>query len=636
MNQKLTAFIFFLFSVCFSANAQRPFITVWQTPNTVIRIDAIGEFTYTWKDINNALHTGSGAGGTTSAGVSSTNISFGTAGRYQLEITPAAGGRPFSHLEMNYGYPDANYLREVIQWGDVAWSSMAFTFMGAQNLSAVPSDVPDLSEVTDMSNMFLDCFVLTTIPHIDQWDVSHVTDMNRLFGFCMVLTNIPGISEWDVSKVKDMSGMFAAAHLFNENISGWNVGQVENMENMFADAPKFNIDISGWDVSNVTDMNNMFYVATAFNQPIGQWKEKTGKVQNTMAMFASATAFNQDLNEWDMSQVTDMQQMFLGATAFNGDISDWDVSKVAYMSGMFGQATSFNRDISRWDVRNVVNMSDMFSGATTFNANVGGWDVRKVTNTSYMFYRAAAFNQNIGAWKLNALTTSMFSSSAEGMLSNSGMDCINYSKTLIGWAGNIDHIQGGLKLGADGLKYGLGDPYDARQTLRSKFTITGDVTGDCVVSLPVHFGDITALFKGNNLYVNWTTLSEAGNSYFDIEASADGKNFIKMGEVKSLAVDGNTSAALKYSFSKDAAAGSGLLGISVLALALGLSITGRGRKKVCQMLAITGMVMISLAACSKNDAPADFSNNGKLFIRIKQVDKDGHFEYSKTVKVIME
>jgi hypothetical protein len=156
--------------------------------------------------------------------------------------------------------------------------------------------------------------------------------------------------------------------------------------------------------------------------------------------------------------------------------------------------------------------------------------------------------------------------------------------------------------------------------------------------LPVTFGPVSATFKDGQLVVNWQTLTETNNSYFEIEASADGKTFTKIGEVKSLAADGNSSTALDYSFTKDAATATGLLGLGVLALALvGANYNSsqrRSRKKAVQILAIAGVLMITFAACSKNNADALSTTDADLFIRIKQVDKDGSFKYSKTVKVV--
>lgn len=623
MLKKLVGLILAL-STLYSADAQRPFITVWETSGSTIRIDATGSFTYSWTDLNTPSHTGSGNG----LGV--TQVSFGTAGKYRLEISPA-GTTPFSRFEMNYGYPHYMELTEISQWGDIAWSSMEHAFMGAQRIKVTATDIPDLSGVTNMGRMFSDCMILPAIPNIGGWNVSQVTNMSGLFAGCFQLNGIAGIAGWDVSKVKDMSAMFASNHLFNENISNWNVASVTDMSNTFADAQRFNQDISNWDVSSVIDMNNMFFVATAFNQPIGNWAAKTHNVQNTMAMFSGATAFNQEIGQWDMSSVTDMQQMFWGATSFNKAIGSWDVSKVKYMSYMFANATAFNQDISGWNVGEVQDMESMFANASAFNTNIGQWDVRKVAKTAYMLYQATAFNQNLGNWKLNALTVSIFGSSAEGMLSFSGMDCNNYSRTLIGWAGNPDLLMN-VKLGADGLKYGTA-AVNAREKLRTvnRWSITDAGTGTCLVTLPVYFGDVHATFKNGQLMVTWTTLMETGNSHFEMEASVDGKVFNKIGIVNSLSAAGNSSVVLHYSFNKDAK-GVGLLGMSMLIVVLGCSFFGR-KNGTLAAIAISITLMVNFSACSKQHNNMEFSGS-KIFIRIKQVDKDDKFEYSKVVLVV--
>jgi hypothetical protein len=40
-------------------------------------------------------------------------------------------------------------------------------------------------------------------------------------------------------------------------------------------------------------------------------------------------------------------------------------------------------------------------------------------------------------------------------------------------------------------------------------------------ALPVTFGNFTAHIKGDQLLVNWTTLSEQNNSYFEVQVSKD-------------------------------------------------------------------------------------------------------------------
>ena len=234
------------------------------------------------------------------------------------------------------------------------------------------------TRITDMSNMFFNCYTPDFNQAIGNWDVSNVTNMNRMFNAeCGLYSFNQDLSNWDVSSVTDMSGMFYYAQSFNQNIGAWDVSSVTDMSYMFSYSNSFKQDISDWDVSNVTDMNYMFY---------------------------NANSFNQDIGNWDVSSVTDMRGMFTGTGAFNQPIGNWDVSSVTNMQSMFYQ-TSFNQDISSWDVSSVTDMIAMFSNTLTFNQEIGSWDVSEVTYMSGMFFEASLFNQDLSVWNVENVTS---------------------------------------------------------------------------------------------------------------------------------------------------------------------------------------------------------------------------------------
>lgn len=64
-------------------------------------------------------------------------------------------------------------------------------------------------------------------------------------------------------------------------------------------------------------------------------------------------------------------------------------------------------------------------------------------------------------------------------------------------------------------------------------------------ALPVHLVSFTAVKSEGNALLKWQTISEINASHFDIERSVDGKNFIKVGIVKTT---GNGDYAHSYSF----------------------------------------------------------------------------------------
>ena len=192
--------------------------------------------------------------------------------------------------------------------------------------------------------------------------------------WCTKATDAP-----DLSGVTDMTNMFSGASSFNGDISGWDVSRVTDMDGMFLSATAFNGNVSGWNVSSVTKMNSMFYTATAFNGNVSGWD--VSRVTDMSDMFHLATAFNGNVSGWDVSRVTDMSDMFSFAAAFNGNVSGWDVSRVIGMNNMFHRATDFNQDVSGWNVSQVDDMEGMFDLATAFNQNLGEWHV-VLNNTS--------------------------------------------------------------------------------------------------------------------------------------------------------------------------------------------------------------------------------------------------------------
>ncbi|WP_298503931.1 BspA family leucine-rich repeat surface protein [uncultured Maribacter sp.] len=300
-------------------------------------------------------------------------------------------------------YGDADEVISIDQWGTHEYQSMKRACFGCENMEYNATDVPDLTLVTDMSEMFEDTNLFNG--NIDNWDVRNVTLMNDAFKGAHVF-NQP-LNSWDVSKVTNMSSMFYAAREFNQPLDTWVTSEVTNMASMFYDAEAFNQPLD-WDVSKVTSMSGMFASTNEFNQNIDDWD--VSSVTNMNSMFSSAIAFNEPLNQWNVSSVTTMSSMFSNAEVFNQPLNDWIVSSVTTMSSMFSNAEVFNQNIDSWLVTNVTDMSSMFNSAISFNEPLNSWDVNSVVNMSNMFNEAEVFNQPLNSWDVSAVAnmTSMF------------------------------------------------------------------------------------------------------------------------------------------------------------------------------------------------------------------------------------
>ena len=431
-------FIIIIFTIlAIQAKSQNPFISTWQVnfPQT-ITIPTTGtgyNYSVDWGDgtITNG-HTGDAS------------HNYMGVGAFQISIS---GDFPRIYM---VDADDRDKIREINQWGDIQWESMHNAFWRCENLNAInATDSPDLSNVTDLSGMFEQCYALTG--GLDDWDVSSITNMKDMFKFAINFNDT--LENWNVTHVISMEGMFQQCQRFNKNIGQWDVGRVENFNFMFSNAHDFNQNIGQWDVSSATTMESMFGGGAHenfFNQDISQWD--VSNVTNMRYMFKDNFDFNQDIGQWDVSSVLDMGGMFFN-TIFNQDIGQWDVSNVTIMGAMF-RSSRFNQDIGQWDVSNVTNMGEMFYGDFNssipgfigwFNQDISEWDVSAVTNMERMFYYALSFNQNIGDWDISGVTNMHF------MLTGSGIDKINYDKLLNGWS--IKNVQDDVVFGVHNLEY---------------------------------------------------------------------------------------------------------------------------------------------------------------------------------------
>ena len=91
---------------------------------------------------------------------------------------------------------------------------------------------------------------------IEQWDTSQITDMSNLFLNKFNFNR--DISNWDVSNVTDMTKMFYCCYNFNQNLDNWNTSNVEYMNSMFKSCDNFNQSLNNWDFSKVNLPLNLY------------------------------------------------------------------------------------------------------------------------------------------------------------------------------------------------------------------------------------------------------------------------------------------------------------------------------------------------------------------------------------------
>lgn len=241
---KNTLFYFLLFFVSIHLYAQQPedyFITKWNVPEYgSITIPTNSAYTY-----NYTVDWGDGTPITTHIGNATHN--YGPAGG--LFTVKIIGSFPQFY---NNGAWNTSLL-SIEQWGNIQWKSMARSFKTVQGLDVNTIDNPNLSQVTDMSEMFFQSGDFNG--DLSGWDVSNVTNMNKMFYQCELFNQ--DLGTWDVSNVTDMAHMFERT-AFNQDIGNWDVSSVTTMASMFSENVVFNQDLGRWNINNVTSMYNMF------------------------------------------------------------------------------------------------------------------------------------------------------------------------------------------------------------------------------------------------------------------------------------------------------------------------------------------------------------------------------------------
>ena len=190
------------------ATPDAAFVTTWQTTsaNESILIpvgDATGTYTVTWGDAS------------IDADVSGHQMhAYKTAGTYTVSIYG-----DFSQIYLPYYYENSLKLQSIEQWGDIRWESMRGAFSGASNMVYRATDAPDLSAVTDTSEMFR--FASSFNGNLSTWDVSSVTGASQMFAHARSFNG--DMSSWNVSGMTDMSKMLTGTHSVIRNLGDWYV-----------------------------------------------------------------------------------------------------------------------------------------------------------------------------------------------------------------------------------------------------------------------------------------------------------------------------------------------------------------------------------------------------------------------------
>jgi surface protein len=292
-------------------------------------------------------------------------ITLPSSGVYVLEVS-AKEVNGFNRIRFAFA-GDKNKMTDIKQWGTIVWSNFNGAFYGCSNMLTTATDVPNLSNVTDMFRMFAQASLAN--PLTRDWDMSNLVRLALMFD--SAISANPDTSLWDVSSVRDMNYMFRSTVVATPDTSNWDTSSVVTMFQMFRTSKAANPDTTNWNTSNVTRMDSMFENAQAANPDTSNWN--TSSVTTMQSMFQGATIANPDTTNWNTSSVTTMQSMFQGATIANPDTTNWDVSSVANMSFMFSFSNLSEENLTacyeNWSQLSLQQNVSFSAGNTKYNAS---------------------------------------------------------------------------------------------------------------------------------------------------------------------------------------------------------------------------------------------------------------------------
>ena len=429
------------------------FITTWQTTEAgeEITIKTNANYTYNfaidWDD--------DGIVDTTSL-TSDITHSYLTAGKHKVAIF---GTFPHFRSNATTSVPDLQ-LVDINQWGSAQWESFENSFFGCSNLKYSASDMPDLSQVSDMSYAFSNCSQFNG--DITDWDVSNVTNMSSLFKNAILFNQ--DLSNWDVFNVEAMNSMFYQATAFDQSLGDWEIRLVEEMDDMLSECgmseANYDTTLIGWEdfgsgqgtlIQGVNfGASGLHYcgsiearkvlitdfdwdiIGDSPNCPfITTWR--TTQTEETITIFTNPDyTYNFDI-DWENDGIID-------ATGVTGEIAHEYPAAGDYQVAIFGDFPHFRSkvaqggsnntqlvDINQWgsiewesmrksfngsvnleysaedapDLSRVQNFDFIFANCFAFNGDIGHWDVSNVTSMWAAFSRARVFNQNLDEWDVS-------------------------------------------------------------------------------------------------------------------------------------------------------------------------------------------------------------------------------------------
>lgn len=187
----------------------------------------------------------------------------------------------------------------------------------------------------DSSQAFYGFDSVPGITGLDKLDTSNVTNMYQMFSDCWALTSLD-LSNFNTSKVTNMGWMFHNCKaLTSVDVSSFNTSNVTLMDDMFSQCGVLtSVDLSSFNTSIVRKMYDMFYNCQSLGKIYVSNLWSTASVTSSASMFqfcfslSGAISYDPSKIDANYANYTSGYLTYKAATRSNGgEISGYTVSK---------------------------------------------------------------------------------------------------------------------------------------------------------------------------------------------------------------------------------------------------------------------------------------------------------------------
>lgn len=226
---------------------------------------------------------------------------------------------------------------DLSNWNTSKVTNMSKMFYYCNSLTSIEGISNwQVENLENLNNAFYYCSKLPSLD-LSGWVTTNLTDTGSMFENCSKLTKV--IQSFNTSKITNMSNMFKKCKVLSSiDVSGWNTEKVLYMQSMFYECNVLrSLKVDNWNVSNVIDMNNMFnncQFLTSLN--VSNWNPSSAKDMNKLFYYCCKLT-SLDLSNWNTVNLENISYMFASCDYLETitGIENLDVSKVNNMVGTF-------------------------------------------------------------------------------------------------------------------------------------------------------------------------------------------------------------------------------------------------------------------------------------------------------------